>query len=63
MSLDEDALAAAGDALETEALRRVQASVLDCGEGSETDYTDALVMFLLRGLRPEEYQAKKIGDK
>lgn len=61
------ALEAAADTLEEEATRRAVEGVLDPvfykGEvvGYKTNYSDQLMMFLLRGLRPNKYNPKQ-GD-
>jgi hypothetical protein len=62
-----DAIEAAGDSLEAEAIRRASEGVLEPiyykGEvaGYKRNYSDQLMMFLLRGSKPEKYN-KQGGD-
>jgi hypothetical protein len=63
-----DAIAAAGDVLEQEAIRRARDGVMDPvfykGEvvGHKLNYSDQLLMFLMRGNNPEKYNQKNGGD-
>jgi hypothetical protein len=62
-----EAIEAAGDSLEAEAIRRAQDGVLEPvyykGEitGYKRNYSDQLMMFLLRGTKPDKYN-KQGGD-
>jgi len=57
----------AGDALEDEAVRRAQLGVrrniYHAGKkiGYETEYSDTLLIFLLKGAKPQKYGTKTVG--